>query len=121
MHSNFVLLSFILKAIPIKPRADSGAFGRSLLNTFASIVPFLNSIPFSLMKVGSSTSVTVESFMTFTDSLPMNFSIDIDELTASSLFLSNLKVCEYKLNEQTKHQMNSVNISLFMSEIFLLG
>jgi hypothetical protein len=40
------------KATPIKPLANCGAFGRSLLNTFTSIVPFLKSIPGILTKVG---------------------------------------------------------------------
>ena len=44
--------------------------------------------------------------------------MDIDELIASSLFLSNLKVCEYKLSEHTKQQMNSIDSSRFIFKIF---
>src|ERR1700730_13967336 len=118
MHSNFELLSFILKATPINPRAESGAIGRSLLIRLTSIVPFLNSISFILTKVGSSTAFTEGSFMTFTTSLPINLSIDIATLTASSLFLFNLTDCEYKLIAPMRQQLINVNFALF---IFLPG
>ena len=114
MHSNFELLSLIRNATPINPLANSGAFFNSLLSTFTSIVPFLNDVPFILANVGSSDSLTVESFITFRTFIPVSFSFDRNTFIGLNEFLSNLVDCAYICGAASRRQVAVIMVILFI-------